>query len=36
MWDLAMLAMLAVGYALFAGFAAWCGRVVEDSGGDCR
>ncbi|MDF2726325.1 MAG: hypothetical protein K0Q59_6003 [Paenibacillus sp.] len=34
MLDLIMIAILAAAYALFAGFMAWCGTVVEDSGGE--
>lgn len=34
MLDLYMVLMLAIAYALFSGFLMWCGRVIEDSGGE--
>ncbi|RED64605.1 hypothetical protein DFP95_10222 [Cohnella lupini] len=34
MLDLYMVLLLAVTFAVFYGFMAWCDRVVEDTGGD--
>lgn len=34
MLDLYMVLMLVVTYALFTGFLSWCGRVIQESGGD--
>lgn len=34
MLDLYMILILAVTYVLFAGFMTWCGKVVDDAGGE--
>ncbi len=36
MSDLYMIAALALVFAMFCGFLAWCGKVVEGTGGDER
>lgn len=36
MLDLYMVLLLAVCYGLYSGFTAFCGRVIEASGGDLR
>lgn len=36
MMDLAMIAVLAASYILFAGFLKWCDSVIRDAGGEHR
>lgn len=34
MLDVYMILMLAATYAIFSGFLHWCGRIIEETGGD--